>query len=144
MKTLIALAAVFAVSSMALAVSPSPPEPAPSPPVPISGATPDFKATSDSEYGVFPIAWKEIIEAWMKTRLVDPKSAVFEWLGEPRPAEVEFKNKSKEKGYFVEFRVNSRSTFGNVTGWQKRWVLLRNGEVIKGTGFESVRPKAGS
>jgi hypothetical protein len=38
-------------------------------------------------------------------------------------------------GYLVEFKVNSRNRFGTYTGMQKHTVLIRDGRVIKATGF---------
>ena len=38
-------------------------------------------------------------------------------------------------GYLVEFKVNSRNRFGAYTGMQKHGALIRDGKVIKATGF---------
>jgi len=87
---------------------------------------PDAKA-----FGEFPIAYKEIITAWMESRLADPSSAVFEWT-DPKTGEVSPKKGQRFVGYIVDFRVNARNRFGTYTGKQKYRVLLRNGQILWG------------
>jgi hypothetical protein len=89
-------------------------------------------AADPKVYGEYPIAYKEIITRWMESRLVDPASAVFEWIGEPRPGEVSPKKGQKVVGYIVDFKVNARNQFGAPTGKQRYQVVIRNGEVIWG------------
>ncbi len=114
----------------AVAASPTP-KPAPA-------ATPDFTATSDSKWGVYPIGYKQIITEWLENKLIDPQSAAIEFLTEPRKAGLTGKGDAKLFGYYVELRVNARNKFGAPTGWQKRWVLIRNGGILKdGTGSGS-------
>ncbi len=88
-----------------------------------------------SVYGQYPKAYQEIVTKWLETRLVDAPSAVVEWVSGPKPAELPGANGTRLTGYLVEFRVNSRNRFGAYTGMQKHGALIRDGNVIKGTGF---------
>lgn len=86
-------------------------------------------------YGDYPRNYQEIITNWLATRLVDPASAKIEWVAPPKPAEIPDKKSGKLVGYLVEFKVNSRNRFGAPTGMQRKTALIRNGQVIKATGF---------
>ena len=87
-------------------------------------------------YGEYPKNYQEIITNWLATVLTDPASANLEWVSAPKPADVVDKKKKKRfVGYLVEFKVNSRNRFGTYTGMQKKSVVIRNGQVIKATGF---------
>ena len=115
--------------------------------------TPDMTATSDSKYGVYPIAYKEIITAWLEKQLNYPyaldeknkpvldengqprKAYEIRWLSEPKPVEMTGPKGEPLSGYFVEFSVNALNKFKGKTGWRKYGVLIRNGEILKGTGF---------
>jgi len=90
---------------------------------------------TDSAYGVFPKEYKRIVNRWLETHLVDPTSATVEWLGEPKTAELPNKDGAPLRGYLVEIKVNSRNQFGAPTGKQKHSLLIRDGEVIKVSGF---------
>ena len=83
----------------------------------------------DPKYGIYPIAYREIIQRWLEKRLLDPGSAQIEYT-EPKPIEVPAKGGETFAGYAVEFRVNSRNKFGMYTGFQKHRVLIRNGEIL--------------
>ena len=86
------------------------------------------------QYGIYPIAWKEIVTRWLNDKLVNPESAQIEWLGDPKAVDL-IKKGQHNYGYLVELKVNSRNRFGGYTGKQKYSVLLRNGEVVKADGF---------
>lgn len=92
-------------------------------------------AADPAVYGQYPAAYQEIVTKWLETQLVDAPSAVIEWVGGPKPAQLPGPNKTRLFGYLVEFRVNSRNRFGAYTGMQKHGALIRDGNVIKGTGF---------
>src|SRR5437879_4196460 len=81
-------------------------------------------------YGQYPIAYHEIIERWLGTTLVDPKSAVIEWGEAPKASEYKTQKGEKFVGYLVDFKVNARNQFGTSTGKQKYRVIIRNGEVL--------------
>ena len=114
-------AACVALSLVAHAQSPA--EAQTSPPAASASIPPD-----SPKYGVYPIAYREIITQWLGERLADPASAKLEF-GEPVAGEVKQKG-AKASGYRVEFKVNSRNKFGVYTGFQKYQVLIRNGEII--------------
>ena len=86
-------------------------------------------------YGEYPKAYQEIIMKWLETKLADPKSAQIEWTSAPKPADLPGPNGKRLYGYLVEFKVSSRNRFGAYTGKQKHGALIRDGNVIKGTGF---------
>ncbi len=102
----------------------------------VQAETTEIEIVADpSIYGEYPKNYKEIITKWLETRLVDAPSANIEWAGGPRPADLPGPNKTRLHGYLVEFKVNSRNRFGAYTGMQKHGALIRDGNVIKGTGF---------
>jgi hypothetical protein len=86
-------------------------------------------------YGEYPKAYQDIILKWLETKLADPKSANIEWTSPPKPADLPGPNGKRLFGYLVEFKVSSRNQFGAYTGKQKHGALIRDGNVIKGTGF---------
>jgi hypothetical protein len=87
-------------------------------------------------YGDYPKNYQEIITKWLNDTLDDAPSAQIEWVAAPRAGSLpEKKNGKALFGYLVEFKVNSRNRFGAYTGMQKHNVLIRDGQVIKATGF---------
>lgn len=87
-------------------------------------------------YGEYPKNYQEIITQWLNNTLVDAPSAQIEWVGSPRAGSLpEKKNGKALFGYLVEVKVNSRNRFGTYTGMQKHTILIRDGRVIKATGF---------
>lgn len=92
-------------------------------------ATPVASIPPDSpKYGVYPIAYREIITEWLKDRLLDVSTAKLEF-EEPKAGDITQK-RVRASGYTVDFRVNSKNKFGMYTGFQKHRVLIRNGEII--------------
>ena len=103
---------------------------------PIRAQTAEVEVVGDPAiYGEYPKAYQEIITKWLETKLVDPASAVIEWTSTPKPAELPGLKGQKLHGYLVEFTVKARNRFGAYTGKQKHGALIRDGVVIKGTGF---------
>ncbi len=94
-----------------------------------------LRRSADSVYGPYPKDYKRIVGRWLETRLIDPTSATIDWLGEPKPGELPVKGGAPLRGYLVDIKVNSRNLFGAPTGKQKHTILIRDGEVIKATGF---------
>ena len=87
-------------------------------------------------YGEYPKNYKEIITQWLNDTLVDAPSAQIAWAAAPQPGSLPEKKGGKALfGYLVEFKVNSRNRFGTYTGMQKHTILIRDGRVIKATGF---------
>jgi hypothetical protein len=98
--------------------------------------TTEIEITGDSTiYGEYPKNYQEIITKWLETKLADPKSAQIEWTSAPKPADLPGPNGKHLLGYLVEFKVSSRNRFGAYTGKQKHGALIRDGVVLKGTGF---------
>ena len=99
--------------------------------------TPEIEIVADPRvYGEYPKNYQEIITNWLATVLADPASANVEWISAPKAADLpDKKTKKRLSGYLVEFKVNSRNRFGAYTGMQKKSVLIRDGKIIKATGF---------
>lgn len=89
-------------------------------------------AAEIEKYGVYPIAYRELIERWLGEQLIDPASAQIEWLSEPQKVVVKKKGEPAFAGFMVDFKVNSRNKFGMYTGKQARRVFIRNGQVVSG------------
>lgn len=122
MKTLVAAALFGFVTGTISAAEPLP-------------TVPPEAAQNAEAYGQYPIAYKDIVTQWLHKVLVDADSAVTEFITEPKVGEMTTKKGEVLTGYLVEFRVNSRNKFGLYTGMQKHGALVRNGEVIRATGF---------
>ena len=98
--------------------------------------TTEIEISADPKiYGEYPKDYQAIVIRWLETKLADPQSAVIEWTGTPRPADLPGAAGSRLYGYLVEFKVAARNRFGAYTGKQKHGALIRDGRVIKGTGF---------
>src|SRR5450755_427165 len=90
-------------------------------------------ATGDPKvYGEYPMAYREIIERWLETKLADAKSAVIDWAQAPKPGDYKTQKGERFVGYVVDFKVNARNQFGTYTGKQKYRVVIRNGDVLWG------------
>ncbi len=89
---------------------------------------------ADSVYGAYPTEYKKIVNRWLETHLVDPTSAVVEMPNAPKSVDIVTEG-APMRGFLVEFTVNSRNKFGTPTGKQKHSLAIRNGEVIKASGF---------
>ena len=94
--------------------------------------TPPPAAVQEKTYGVYPIAYQELVTRWLGEQLIDPASAQIEWLGEPKPVVVKASNGETFSGYLVDFKVNSRNKFGMYTGKQARRVYIRDGSIVSG------------
>jgi hypothetical protein len=87
-------------------------------------------------YGEFPKNYQEIVTQWLNTTLVDAPSAQIEWVAAPQPGSLPEKKGGKALfGYLVEIKINSRNRFGTYTGMQKHSILIRDGRILKATGF---------
>ncbi len=98
-----------------------------------SAQTPSKQSKPDiAKFGVYPIAYRELIERWLSDQLIDPGSAKIEWLTEPTRVEVKRPGEEPFYGWQVDFKVNSRNKFGMYTGKQARRCYIRNGGVVRG------------
>lgn len=105
-------------------------------PASIRAQTTEIEIGADrTVYGEYPKNYQEIIMKWLETKLADPKSARVEWTSAPKPADLPGPEGKRLQGYLVEFKVSARNRFGAYTGKQKHGALIRDGNVIKGTGF---------
>lgn len=96
----------------------------------------EIEVVPDPKYGEYPKNYQELITKWLNETLVDAPSAYVEWISGPRAGSLPEKKGGKELfGYLVEIKVNSRNRFGTYTGMQKHTVLIRDGKVLKVTGF---------
>lgn len=96
----------------------------------------EIVAADPTVYGEAPKNYQEVVTQWLNTTLVDAPSAKVEWVSAPKPGSLPEKKGGKALfGYLVEIKVNSRNRFGTYTGFQKHSVLIRDGRVIKATGF---------
>ena len=87
-------------------------------------------------YGEYPKNYQEIIMQWLNATLVDAPSAYVEWVGAPKAGSLPLKKGAEPvSGYLVDIKVNSRNRFGAYTGMQKHTVLIKDGKVLKVTGF---------
>ncbi len=105
-------------------------------PVLLAAETTEIELIGDpAVYGEYPKNYQEIVTRWLETKLADPPSAQIQWSLPPRPADLPGPGGKRLQGYLVEFKLNSRNRFGASTGFQKHGALIRDGLVIKGTGF---------
>ena len=104
----------------------------PTAPAPTAEPAPSIPAADPAVYGVYPMAYKELIGRWLETKLADPTSAVIDWTDAPKAGEYKTKKGESFVGYVVDFKVNARNQFGAPTGKQRYRVVIRNGEVIWG------------
>ena len=95
----------------------------------------EIAAADPAVYGEYPKNYQEIITKWLATKLADPESAQIEWTTAPKAADLPGPGGKRLYGYLVEFKVAARNRFGAYTGKQKHGALIRNGQVLKGTGF---------
>jgi len=87
-------------------------------------------------YGEYPKNYQELITQWLNATLVDAPSAYVEWISQPKAGSLpEKKGGNPLFGYVVDIKVNSRNRFGTYTGMQKHSVLIKDGKVLKVTGF---------
>ena len=119
----ILLALVMLGAPLLLAAEPTPAE-----------SIPPENVGDPAVYGEYPKNYKSVVLNWLADKLADFASSQVVWGDPPKPSELPGKD-GKLKGYLVEFKVNSRNQFGAYTGMQKHGALIRDGKVIKATGF---------
>lgn len=103
-------------------------------PTPAESAPPEIKG-DPAVYGEYPTNYKSVVLNWLADKLQDFASAEIVFGDPPKPAGLPGKDGQRLVGYLVEFKVNSRNKFGAYTGMQKHGALIRDGKVIKATGF---------
>ena len=118
------MALLTLVAPLIIAAEPTPAEP-----------TPAETAGDPAVYGAYPQNYKSVVLNWLADKLADFASADVVWGDPPKPGELPGKDGQRLAGYLVEFKVNSRNQFGAYTGMQKHGALIRDGKVVKATGF---------
>lgn len=103
----------------------------------VRGETTEIEVVADPRiYGDYPKNYQEIITQWLNATLVDAPSAYVEWVGTPKAGSLPLKKGADPVfGYVVDVKINSRNRFGTYTGMQKHTVLIKDGKVLKVTGF---------
>jgi hypothetical protein len=103
----------------------------------LRGETTEIEVVADPRiYGDYPKNYQEIITQWLNSTLVDAPSAYIEWVSPPKAGSLpEKKGGNPLFGYVVDLKVNSRNRFGTYTGMQRHTFLIRDGKVVKATGF---------
>lgn len=86
-------------------------------------------------YGAYPENYQELLTTWLNTALLDPREVVVKWLGPPKQGQLTVAKDQEVSGYLVDFTINARNVFGAYTGPQKHTALIRDGKVVKATGF---------
>jgi len=102
----------------------------PTSPTPSTAFAPTAAATSAiaaSDFGEYPVNYKEIVIAWMTANRLD--GSRIEWQGDPRPSELAAGNGRRLSGYLVIFNTPDRA------GAKTRSVLIHDGVVINNSGF---------
>lgn len=80
-------------------------------------------------YGPYPSTYQDVIKEYMKYKLFDPYSAVFEFPHQPVQAwMVPVGNKTY--GWAVVCRINAKNRMGGYVGFQEHQFLLRDGQVV--------------
>jgi len=103
----------------------------------VRAETTEIEVVADPRiYGDYPKNYQEIITQWLNATLVDAPSAYVEWVGTPKAGSLPLKKGADPVfGYVVDVKINSRNRFGTYTGMQKHTVLIKDGKVLKVTGF---------
>jgi len=97
-------------------------------------ATPPTSAPT-SPYGAYPANYKEIVTAWLKTKVPDAASTTIQWQTEPKPADLPGPTGRKLYGYLVIFNTSSRNSAGLAGRMQTHAALIRDGQILKADGF---------
>jgi hypothetical protein len=103
----------------------------------VRAETKEIEAVADPRiYGPYPKDYREIITQWLNATLADASSAYVEWLSPPKAGSRPEKKGGKPFfGYVVEIKVNSRNRFGTYSGMQRHMLFIKDGKVVKATGF---------
>ena len=84
-----------------------------------------------ADYGAYPENYEEIARNYLIAELRDPQSVQIKSFTEPKKRWIGDKVTGVEYGYLVCVEVNSKTLFGEMTGFRSDAVLIRNGEVVE-------------
>jgi len=108
-------------------------------PAPVAVAAPSVmpqqSAPNASPYGAYPANYKEILTAWLKTKMPGFATTTIQWQTEPKPADLPGPGGRKLYGYLVIFNTSSRSGTGPAVRSLTHAALIRDGQVLKADGF---------
>lgn len=86
---------------------------------------------ANAYYGPRPDDYQEIIKQYETTRLKDPFSAQYIWDSGPQK---HYNYMAGQYGWRVCASHNAKNSFGAYTGFEKKYYLIRDGEVVWGSG----------
>jgi len=122
-----------------IATAPAPAVTAGIAPAPVAvaapSAVPQPTVSNASPYGAYPTNYKEILTAWLKTKMPDFATTTIQWQTEPKPADLPGAGGRKLYGYLVIFNTSSRSGAGHAVRPLTHAALIRDGQVLKADGF---------
>lgn len=81
-------------------------------------------------FGESPAAYQEEVEAYFAERLEDPRSARFQYVGEPYPVFADVSGYEGLPCWAVDVRVKSRLPGGGFGGYVPYTVILFDGEAV--------------
>ncbi|WP_174483326.1 hypothetical protein [methanotrophic endosymbiont of Bathymodiolus puteoserpentis (Logatchev)] len=103
---------------------------------------PTQKERNAADYGPYPSNYKQLITDFFQTRLKDPLSAQYRYVGEPfkwfrraaTPSEVIYY-------YNVKVFVNSKNSYGGYVGEHKYNFYIRDGQIVDHYDHNEVQKK---
>ncbi|OQK15852.1 hypothetical protein AU255_16815 [Methyloprofundus sedimenti] len=91
---------------------------------------PTQKEIAAADYGSYPSNYKQIIRDFLQTRLKDPSSAEYRYIGEPKKHHSEGTSpKAIDYNYLVKVYINSKNSYGGYVGEHEYFFYIWNGEV---------------
>jgi hypothetical protein len=88
-----------------------------------------------ADYGQFPTEPEPLIKDYMQSRLKDPSSAQYQFVGGPVKMWVKGDTVKHVFGYGICTRINAKNSFGGYTGAQPYLFMIKNDSIIY---FESA------
>lgn len=104
---------------------------------PAVGATPAVSeaSASGSPYGAYPINYKQVVTAWLRTVVPAPANALIQWQTEPKPGDLPDPSGRRLYGYLVTFNLGSRNSAGADGKMEAHAALIHDGQVVAASGF---------
>jgi hypothetical protein len=89
---------------------------------------PSRQEISTADFGEYPNNYESIVKRFMDTRLKDPESARYQFIGNPQRGWYRYDR--KVFGYVICAYINAKNGFGGYTGNQLSYFMIKNGRVI--------------
>jgi hypothetical protein len=85
-----------------------------------------------TDFGVYPSNYKELIQTYMETRLIDPESARYRFEEEPQKVwgNNPWNGKISWAHYRVRFFCNSKNRLGGYTGGKDYVAAIKDGTIL--------------